>query len=161
MLIEMLNHFRLVGRLVRDRRVNKWLKIFLIFIPLAYVFLPFPPDDFLPLLGLLDDLLLLAVTSILFVTMCPETVVREHKLTLTGLFPSTRPINLEEYRCETENRDLALGFVSAIAILLLGGYFAGVFLLLFFGLGYITANLKRKQTLANAVQIGLHQRPDL
>jgi len=85
MLIEILNHFRLVGRLVRDHRVNKWLKIFLVFRPLLYVFLPFPPDDFLPLLGLLDDLFLLAVTTVLFVTMCPETVVREHKLILTSL----------------------------------------------------------------------------
>jgi len=141
--------------------VNKWLKIFLVFIPLAYVFLPFPPDDFLPLLGLLDDLLLLGVTTILFVTMCPESLVREHKLILTGLLPSTRPINLEEYRCETENRDLALGFLSAVAILLLGGYLAGVFLLLFFGLGYMATNLKRKQILANAVQAGVDHYPDL
>ena len=158
MLIEVLNHFRLTGRLVLDKRVNKWLKIFLVFIPLAYVFLIIPPDDFLPLLGLLDDLLLLAVTTILFVTMCPEDVVREHRLILTGFLPQTKPINLEEYRCETENRDLALGFVTAIGIFLLGGYLAGVFLLLFFGAGYLIANLKRNEILASAVRIGPHQR---
>ena len=114
MLIEILNHFRLTGRLVLDKRVNKWLKIFLVFIPLAYVFLIFPPDDFIPVIGLLDDLLLLAVTTILFITMCPEDVVREHRLILTGSLPQTKPINLEDYRCETENRDLALGFVTLI-----------------------------------------------
>lgn len=161
MIVKILNHFRLTWRLVQDRRVNKWLKVFLVFIPLAYVFLPFPPDDFLPLLGLLDDLLLLTVTTILFVEMCPETVVREHKLALTGLFTSARSINLEDYRCKTENRDLALGFIFAVVILLLGGYLAGVLLLLIFGVGYITSNLKRKEILANAVQIGPHQRPDL
>lgn len=161
MLIEILNHFRLTGRLVMDKRVNKWLKIFLVFIPLAYVFLIFPPDDFIPVIGLLDDLLLLAVTTILFITMCPEDVVREHRLILTGSLPQTKPINLEDYRCETENRDLALGFVSAIGILLLGGFLAGIFLLLFFGVGYWTANLKRSQILSSAVRIGPHQRPIL
>lgn len=161
MLVEILNHFKLVERLMRDRRVNKWLKIFLIFIPLAYGILPFPPDDFLPVIGLLDDLLLLAVTTILFVTMCPEDVVREHKLFISGLFPSTRPVHLEEYRCETENRDLALGFVSAVAILLLGGYLAGILLLLFFGVGYTTVRLKQNQILAQATQVNDQHYPDL
>jgi uncharacterized membrane protein YkvA (DUF1232 family) len=161
MIVKILNHFRLTGRLVQDRRVNKWLKVFLVFIPLVYVFLPFPPDDFLPLLGLLDDLLLLTVTTILFVEMCPETLVREHKLALTGLSPSAGSINLEDYRCKTENHDLALGFIFAVVVLLLGGYLAGVFLLLIFGVGYIASNLKRKEILANAVRIGPHQRPDL
>ncbi len=161
MLMNIFNHFRLTGRLVLDKRVNKWLKIFLIFIPLAYLLLPFPPDDFLPIVGLLDDLLLLGVTSILFVTMCPEAVVREHRLIITGNLPLGRPVKLEEYRCETENRDLALGFVCGIGILILGGFLAGVFLLLFFGIGYLTANMRRDQILASAVRIGPHQRPIL
>ena len=67
---------KLIWRLMTDRRVNFLLKI----LPVAsLVYLIWPIDAIsLPIIGVLDDAAVLWLGSTLFVSLCPEEVVREH-----------------------------------------------------------------------------------
>jgi uncharacterized membrane protein YkvA (DUF1232 family) len=70
--------FKLVGRLVRDARVPLWVKAV---IPLVILYLATPLDiipDFLPVIGHLDDVLVVLVGVSLFVRFTPVAVVEEH-----------------------------------------------------------------------------------
>ena len=70
--------FKLVGRLVRDARVPLWVKAA---IPLVILYLATPLDiipDFLPVIGHLDDVLVVLVGVSLFVRFTPVAVVEEH-----------------------------------------------------------------------------------
>ena len=70
--------FRLLWRLLRDRRVPLWVKVIL---PVLVVYLAMPLDiipDFLPVIGHLDDLLVLLVGVSLLVRFTPVTVLEEH-----------------------------------------------------------------------------------
>jgi len=160
------NHFRLTWRLFRDKRVNGLLKFFLVGIPAVYVVLPIPfsddvTNDFLPLIGLLDDFCIFIVTTIIFHALCPHAIVHEYKMILTGKSPAPGMKSLETYRCRKENRDLATGFLSAIALTLLGGYLAGIVLLFCFFWGYLSVKSMRSRYLATAVQVSETQFPDL
>jgi uncharacterized membrane protein YkvA (DUF1232 family) len=79
---ELVSALRLSIRLLRDRRVPWWSKL----IPLAavaYVVVPFDLfPDVLPGVGQLDDLLLLWGAYHLFVWLCPDNVVEEHRAAL-------------------------------------------------------------------------------
>ncbi len=66
------NHVKLVLRLLRDRRVNLFLKL-VPFAGIAYLFFPF--DIPLPI----DDIGVLWLTSSLFIEMAPAAVVAEHR----------------------------------------------------------------------------------
>ncbi len=66
---------KLIFRLFLDRRVSLLLKL----IPVAGVLFVINPVDF-P--GFLDDLLVLIFSLILFVELCPRTVVEEHRRAL-------------------------------------------------------------------------------
>ncbi len=71
--------FKLILRLIGDRRVSPWLKI----IPVAgvaYLLSPLDliPDIALPIIGELDDAAILWLTNYLFIEMCPPEIVREH-----------------------------------------------------------------------------------
>jgi uncharacterized membrane protein YkvA (DUF1232 family) len=72
------NFVRLYWRLLRDRRVSLWPKALLV-LGLLYVVSPidFIPD-FIPLIGELDDLVVIIATCRLFMYMCPRAVVQEH-----------------------------------------------------------------------------------
>jgi uncharacterized membrane protein YkvA (DUF1232 family) len=70
---------KLILRLVGDKRVNIFLKI----LPvggLIYLFSPIDiiPDIALPVVGYLDDALVVWLCSTLFVALCPDEVVQEH-----------------------------------------------------------------------------------
>jgi uncharacterized membrane protein YkvA (DUF1232 family) len=70
---------RLVLRLLRDRRVNTWLKL----IPIGGVIYLISPIDLipeiaLPVIGVLDDAAILWLTNHLFIELCPPDVVQEH-----------------------------------------------------------------------------------
>jgi len=66
------NYFKLVFRLMGDRRVNPLLKL----IPLlTLVYLVSP--DFLPFI--IDDSLIIWLGTYLFVELCPQEVVEEHR----------------------------------------------------------------------------------
>ena len=162
MLVKIFNHFRLAWRLLHDRRVNGWLKFFLLGLPLAYMVLPLPLEvpDFFPLLGLVDDLFFLGVTCLIFNALCPQAVVQEQCAVL-----ERRPVpgssDLETYRYPAETRDLAFGFLLIAAILVTVGALVGVVMLLFFGLSYLFTRWERSRMLANAVQASQRQLPDL
>jgi uncharacterized membrane protein YkvA (DUF1232 family) len=67
--------FRLVARLLGDRRVPLWVRAIL---PLLVLYLAIPLDvipDFLPVVGHLDDALVLLVGVALFVRFTPLRVV--------------------------------------------------------------------------------------
>ena len=69
---------RLLWRLTRDRRVPLPLKMLL---PAALVYIVLPFDlvpDFLPILGRIDDLLVLLLAAVMFVALAPREVVAEH-----------------------------------------------------------------------------------
>jgi uncharacterized membrane protein YkvA (DUF1232 family) len=69
---------RLYWRLLWDARVSIWPKALLI-LSLIYVISPldFIPDV-IPIIGEIDDLVVLIVACRLFMYMCPREVVREH-----------------------------------------------------------------------------------
>ena len=70
-------HVRLVFRLLADRRVNPLLKLLPI---LSVVYLFFP--DFV--LGPFDDGAIIVGAFALFIELCPDEVVEEHKRALKG-----------------------------------------------------------------------------
>lgn len=76
---------KLIWRLMADRRVNFLLKI----LPVAsLVYLIWPIDAIsLPIIGVLDDAAVLWLGSTLFVSLCPEEVVREHLNALQKVIP--------------------------------------------------------------------------
>ena len=70
--------FRLLYRLMTDRRVPLRAKLI---VPAAIIYLILPFDlvpDIVPISGLLDDLLVLIVSIGLFVTIVPREVLSEH-----------------------------------------------------------------------------------
>lgn len=78
-----LNQLKLIFRLMGDRRVNIFSKL----IPvgaLAYLIFPGDGDLVLPIIGLVDDAMLLWLGSYVFTEMCPPEVVAEHVKALTG-----------------------------------------------------------------------------
>jgi len=69
---------RLVYRLVCDREVPIYLKI-LPFLAVAYVLFPFDIiSDFIPLLGQVDDGMVLLIGSKMFIELAPQTAVIRH-----------------------------------------------------------------------------------
>jgi uncharacterized membrane protein YkvA (DUF1232 family) len=85
----LLNHLRLVSRLLRDPRVPIYLKA-IPFAPLVYLISPidFLPD-LIPIIGQLDDLALVLLGVETFIALCPQDVVEEHRAALRGDLPYT------------------------------------------------------------------------
>lgn len=76
---DLILRIKLIMRLVGDKRVNIFLKI----LPvggLIYLVSPIDiiPDIALPVIGYLDDALVVWLCSTLFVALCPDEVVQEH-----------------------------------------------------------------------------------
>jgi uncharacterized membrane protein YkvA (DUF1232 family) len=76
---------KLIARLMRDRRVNFFLKL----LPVAsLVYLIWPADLIpglaLPVIGALDDAAVLWLGSYLFLELAPQNVVQEHLKQLSG-----------------------------------------------------------------------------
>ncbi len=70
---------RLIWRLIKDKRVNFFAKL----IPIGaaiYLVSPFDiiPDIALPVIGVLDDAVIIWLASTVFVALCPDEVVQEH-----------------------------------------------------------------------------------
>jgi uncharacterized membrane protein YkvA (DUF1232 family) len=69
---------RLYWRLLRDPRVSRWPKAMLLG-ALTYVVLPFDLlPDALPVVGQLDDVVILVVVARWFLRWCPAAIVNEH-----------------------------------------------------------------------------------
>ncbi len=75
---EIIRQFKLVWRLLRDRRVPIWLKA-IPFLSAAYLLIPADViPDVLFGLGQLDDLAIIALGLKLFTELAPPAVVQEH-----------------------------------------------------------------------------------
>ena len=77
---EISNHFKLVFRLIRDPRVNPFLKL----IPVATLFYLVIPDL---IIGPIDDAAIIGFGLFIFVELCPKDVVEEHRAALAGTIP--------------------------------------------------------------------------
>jgi uncharacterized membrane protein YkvA (DUF1232 family) len=80
---DLVERVKLIGKLMADPRVNFLLKL----IPVASLIYLVSPVDLapglaLPVLGAVDDALVLWIGTSLFLNLCPERVVREHLNTL-------------------------------------------------------------------------------
>lgn len=76
---DLVRQFKLVWRLLKDRRVPIWMKAIPV-LSLAYLLVPtdFVPDILLGL-GQLDDMAVLALGIKLFTELVPASVVQEHR----------------------------------------------------------------------------------
>lgn len=77
---EISNHFKLVFRLIRDPRVNPLLKL----IPIGTLFYLVIPDL---IIGPIDDAAIIGFGLFIFVELCPQDVVEEHRAALAGTIP--------------------------------------------------------------------------
>ena len=68
------NDIKLIARLLGDRRVNFWLKI----LPIGALIYLVIPTDILPIIPL-DDALVLFLGGYIFIELCPQEVVQEHR----------------------------------------------------------------------------------
>ena len=77
--------FKLILRLMGDRRVNPFVKL-LPLASLAYLIWPIDlaPGIALPVVGALDDVALVSLGAYLFIEFCPPDVVQEHMQQLTS-----------------------------------------------------------------------------
>jgi uncharacterized membrane protein YkvA (DUF1232 family) len=82
---------RLAWRLLGDARVPLWVKAV---VPFLILYLAMPLDiipDFLPVVGHLDDLMVLVVGVSLFVRFTPLAIVEEHLITLEAVHGKGAP----------------------------------------------------------------------
>lgn len=83
-----IQRLKLIGRLMGDSRVSIFLKV----LPLAslgYLFLPADLIPVVPFVSALDDAAILWIGSTLFVELCPDDVVKEHKQALESNLTDT------------------------------------------------------------------------
>jgi Zn-dependent protease with chaperone function len=159
-MIAFFNHFRLTWRLVWDRRVSLWSKLLLIGLPLAYAMIPLP-DDMLPLVGYLDDVLVFVLFSLAFNHLPARSLLQEHRQVLNGTALSGDFRALDNFRHPQEQRDLALGFCLSFLMLALSGWAAGAMGLVLLAASYGSASLMRSQMVGNSIQITPQQLPEL
>jgi uncharacterized membrane protein YkvA (DUF1232 family) len=79
-LTEIVRNAQLAWRLLADRRVSLLLKLIIPGLMLGYLILPtdiFP--DFIPVIGQLDDLAILALGIKIFIELAPKDIVREYR----------------------------------------------------------------------------------
>jgi len=168
------NHFRLAWRLMFDRRVSIWIKALIVGLPAVYAAIPMALEipDYLPLVGLLDDVMLLAVASVVFVVASPPQLVRGHRLAIQsqmdrrgdaarGLDAPNGHLDLEVLRHPQEINSLAVGLGLVVALLLAAGNTVGMIWLASFGIGYLATRLERGRMLANAIKVTARQFPKL
>ena len=87
---DLIQRIKLVWRLLVDRRVNLFLKLLPV-ASLVYLLSPIDlaPEITLPVIGVLDDAVVLWIGTSLFVNLCPEGVVQEHLQNLRGVIQGT------------------------------------------------------------------------
>lgn len=99
------NQVRLIARLVADRRVSPLVKV----LPIASVVYMFIPTDALPLLPF-DDAAIIWLANSLFLEMCPQDVVEEHRRAIEGdttivEIPPQKPAPEDDNIIDAEFRD--------------------------------------------------------
>jgi uncharacterized membrane protein YkvA (DUF1232 family) len=70
-----IENLRLIFRLMKDPRVNSMLKL----LPVGALLYLIIPIDFLPI-NPLEDAVVLWVAGTLFIELCPDDIVQEHRL---------------------------------------------------------------------------------
>jgi len=71
---------KLVWGLYKDERISKWQKMVLL-VGVAYAVIPIDLiPDFIPGLGMVDDIIVLLLVSDWFIKLCPPDIVEEHRL---------------------------------------------------------------------------------
>ena len=94
---EIIRNARLAWRLLRDGRVSTATKLLLPGLALGYLL--FPADlvpDFLPMLGQLDDIAIVALGVKLFIGMCPPGVVSQLRSQMDGRSGGGGPLPRED-----------------------------------------------------------------
>lgn len=81
-------NIKLIARLMGDSRVNALLKV-LPLASVAYWLMPLPLDNMVPVI---DDAAILWIGSTLFIELCPQDVVMEHKQDLGMIASDTDDI---------------------------------------------------------------------
>ena len=83
----MFGRLRLFWRLLRDRRTPTWAKVSLLGFALVYALSPFDlVPDWLPPIGLIDDVVVVPLVLWLLTRLAPSGARREHRREL-GLLP--------------------------------------------------------------------------
>jgi uncharacterized membrane protein YkvA (DUF1232 family) len=80
---DMVLRFKLIVRLMGDKRVNPFLKLLPVF-SLAYLIFPFDLISVIPGVSALDDVAIVSLGAYLFIEFCPPDVVEEHMKKLTS-----------------------------------------------------------------------------
>lgn len=83
-ILDSVKNFRLVWRLFWDGRVPLFLKLAM---PMSLSYLAMPFDlikDFIPIIGRFDDLIILALATLIFVRLSPIQIVKEHREAIWG-----------------------------------------------------------------------------
>lgn len=75
MLHGLTQNIKLIARLMGDSRVSIFLKVLPV-ASVAYWLIPLPLDNLVPVI---DDAAILWIGSTLFIELCPQDVVREHR----------------------------------------------------------------------------------
>ena len=78
---------KLIGRLLRDKQVPWYAKLI---IPAVIAYLAMPLDiipDFIPVLGQLDDMLVIVVGTVLLLRLTPAGAIAGHVAALEGQQP--------------------------------------------------------------------------
>ena len=71
--------FKLVWSLYRDDRISRWHKMILL-TGVAYLAMPIDLiPDFIPGIGLIDDIFILILVGDWFIRACPQDIVEEHR----------------------------------------------------------------------------------
>ena len=159
MLTKIINYFRLTWLLSWDKRVSLWLKSFLLLVPGIYALIPLP-DDFIPVIGVIDDLILFILCSLIFVMLSPTGVVKEISTRINHTMDD--PVyDLDVYHHPGEQSGLVISFAIIAISLLIAGYPAGILGLLFFIAGIYSSRMMRGQALGNALQVSEQQLPEI
>ncbi len=75
---------KLVWGLYKDKRVSRWHKMVLL-LGIAYAAMPIDLiPDFIPGLGIVDDLIVLLLVADWFIQICPPAIVEEHHEMIYG-----------------------------------------------------------------------------
>ncbi len=99
---DIVSNFRLVWRLVQDHRVPAWIRYGIPLLAAIYVISPFDViPDFIPGLGEIDDLGVVALAMNLMVRFAPGDVVSEHRQSL-GLWDADEPAFRRERKHDSE-----------------------------------------------------------
>ena len=92
LITELARTARLVWRLLRDHRIATATKLIIPGLVGAYLLMPIDLlPDVVPLVGQIDDVMLLALGAKLFIDMCPPDVVDQHRADLRSGKSSAPP----------------------------------------------------------------------